>query len=351
MENLSHTLVGIALSRAGLGKKTALGSPILAVAANLPDIDVFGTLIGQQYLDFHRGVTHAVVGLAGLALLMAGVTYGITRTRKSWAESARFLPILYACLIGLLSHPLLDFLNDYGVRPWLPFDGSRYYGDLISIVDPWIWLILWSGLALVATTRVRRMIWLGLALIMAAAIGWGLSWSRALLWISVLVLVLAAGRGLQNRGFHPARAALVVFVLYIAVMVGIRSRVVQAAQELGPALVAEPVERIDVLPARPGQYRWRVILETPAKFYLAEVGSWSRFDHPPQFQGYSKNLNDPCYQQSLSQRDMGAMARFARFPSVDVQKAGDACVVYLRDLRYARESVPGWGVARAVVAP
>ena len=162
--------MGIALSRAG--GKDGLGSPILAAAANLPDIDVFGTLIGQQYLDFHRGVTHAVVGLAGLALLMAGVTYGITRTRKSWAESARFLPILHVCLIGLLSHPLLDFLNDYGVRPWLPFDGRRYYGDLISIVDPWIWLILWSGLALAATTRVRRMIWLGLVLIMAAAIGW-----------------------------------------------------------------------------------------------------------------------------------------------------------------------------------
>jgi hypothetical protein len=93
------------------------------------------------------------------------------------------------------------------------------------------------------------------------------------------------------------------------------------------------------------------VLETPDKFYLAEVGAWSRFDHPPEFQTYAKNLNDPCYQQSLTQGDMAAMTRFARFPSVDVRKAGDSCVVYLRDLRYARESIPGWGVARAVVTP
>jgi inner membrane protein len=351
VENLSHTLVGVAMSRAGLDKKTALATPILAVAANLPDIDVFGSFIGNHYLDFHRGVTHAAIGLAGLSLLMAGVTYGITRTRKSWAESSRFLPILYVCFIGLLSHPLLDFLNDYGVRPWLPFNGRRYYGDLISIVDPWIWLIFWSGLALVATSRVRTIVWFWLALAMAGVVGWGVSWSRALLWITVLVLSLGAGRVLQQRGFHPPRMALLAFALYLTAIVMIRSRVVEAAHERGPALISERVERIDVLPAGPGQHRWRLILETPGKFYIAEVESGDWRDHPPEFQTYSKNLNDPCYLQSLSQKEMAAMARFARFPSVDVQKSGEVCVVYLRDLRYARQSVPGWGVARAVVEP
>jgi hypothetical protein len=106
-----------------------------------------------------------------------------------------------------------------------------------------------------------------------------------------------------------------------------------------------------VLPARPGQHRWKVILETAGKFYIAEVESGDWRDHPPEFQAYLKNLNDPCYLQSLPQKEMAAMARFARFPSVDVQKSGEACVVYLRDLRYARQSVPGWGVARAVVEP
>src|SRR5438309_5939835 len=41
---------------------------------------------------------------------------------------------LYACLAGL-SHILLDFTNNYGVRPFWPFSERWYSWDIVFIVE------------------------------------------------------------------------------------------------------------------------------------------------------------------------------------------------------------------------
>jgi hypothetical protein len=46
----------------------------------------------------------------------------------------------------MFKHPALDYTNTYGVRPFLPFDGTWYYGDLLYIFDPYIDAILLLGL-------------------------------------------------------------------------------------------------------------------------------------------------------------------------------------------------------------
>ena len=45
------------------------------------------------------------------------------------------LLFLYACLAGL-SHILLDFTNNYGVRPFWPFSEKWYSWDIVFIVEP-----------------------------------------------------------------------------------------------------------------------------------------------------------------------------------------------------------------------
>ena len=45
------------------------------------------------------------------------------------------LLFLYACLAGL-SHILLDFTNNYGVRPFWPFSEKWYSWDIVFIFEP-----------------------------------------------------------------------------------------------------------------------------------------------------------------------------------------------------------------------
>lgn len=54
--------------------------------------------------------------------------------------------LLLLSFIAILSHPLLDTLNTYGVRWLMPFSGEWFYGDTLFIVDPWVWLALSVGL-------------------------------------------------------------------------------------------------------------------------------------------------------------------------------------------------------------
>jgi inner membrane protein len=49
---------------------------------------------------------------------------------------------LAAALAGVLSHPLLDILNVYGLRLWLPWRAEWSSLDLVFIVDVWIWALL-----------------------------------------------------------------------------------------------------------------------------------------------------------------------------------------------------------------
>jgi len=55
------------------------------------------------------------------------------------------LLFLFAYLAGL-SHILLDFTNNYGVRPFWPFSERWYSWDIVFIADPVLWAVLVLGL-------------------------------------------------------------------------------------------------------------------------------------------------------------------------------------------------------------
>jgi inner membrane protein len=348
MENFAHTLVGAALARAGLDRKTPLAAPALIVAANLPDIDVLGGFFGQNYLDFHRGISHAAVGIAVLSLTLAFVFWLLQRFTR--AARATFATLIYICFIGLLSHPLLDFLNDYGIRPWLPFSGQRVYGDVLSIVDPWLWIIFGSALSVASRGPAAKAIW-GLAAAAAALlIGAAVGPFYAALWCGVLAAALVLALLFRRRGVNAARAALLVFGVYLSVLFGMRWSVLQRAWKYGPSLVAEQIERIDVLPGRPdSKSRWTVVMQTAGKYYLADVGLADWGSSAPHFESYEKNLDSECYRRAMHEPQIASMSRFARFPAVLVESSPEGCTVFLRDLRYARRSIRGWGVAAATV--
>jgi inner membrane protein len=343
-------MLGAALSKAGLEHKTALATPTLVVAANLPDIDVVGTLFGQNYLDFHRGITHALPGVGVFSVALAAVVWVVDRTlcRRRRAR-ARFYPLWYLSLAGLLTHPFLDYLNDYGIRPWMPFSGRWYYGDLISIVDPWLWIIFGSALFAASRTRAGRFGWAALGAVLGTLIFWAAGVPLGVIWLAVLAGAVVATGQLHRRGHKPALVALAAFVVYLTATAVLHGYVLRSAQPLAESSIRDEVRDVHVLPGRPNSpYRWVVAVETGQRYYFAEAGA---FGLPSQakFEPYEKNLDDPCYRASLTQEEIAVLSRFARFPSVSSHASGGSCTVVLRDLRYARQALAGWGTARATV--
>src|SRR6266852_4622905 len=142
MENLTHSLVGLMLARAGLNRFCPRASALLVLAANAPDIDaVSGFRDSLTYLDVHRGYTHSLVFAPVLAALCWAGVRVVGRKPIPW------LPGIAIATIAVLSHLLLDWTNMYGIRMLLPFSDRWLRLDMTNVVDPWIWSILLLAVA------------------------------------------------------------------------------------------------------------------------------------------------------------------------------------------------------------
>jgi inner membrane protein len=174
MEPVTHILTGACLSRTGLNRRAAYTTLAMAIAAELPDIDTLWSLRGSVAgFQHHRGITHTFVGIPFEAALVVAAIYGLHRWRTARAQ--RLVPpphasqddhvpaphpltaapvrwgLLYLfTLLALLSHLLLDYTNNYGIRPFFPFNPHWYAASIVFIFDPLIFLLLLAALVLPA---------------------------------------------------------------------------------------------------------------------------------------------------------------------------------------------------------
>ena len=139
------------MGRAGLNRKTALATLTLTLAAEAPDLDVLSRFGGPAFgFAHHRGFTHSFLGVPLDAAVVVGFVYLIWRLRGRKVKDPNLPPrwgllFLYACLAGL-SHILLDFTNNYGVRPFWPFSEKWYSWDIVFIFEPIMFGFLLLGL-------------------------------------------------------------------------------------------------------------------------------------------------------------------------------------------------------------
>ena len=181
MDPLAHTLVGATLAQTRLRDGTgamALAAGVLA--ANAPDVDAVTMFVSRDLsLGFRRGWTHGVLAMVVLPLVLTAALLVLDRLWARWRRgrgpAARAGPLLRLTAAGVWSHPLLDWLNTYGVRFLMPFDGTWFYGDALFIIDPWVWLL--AGLAVVLASSAT---W-------ASAAGWALlaTAATAVTWIVI----------------------------------------------------------------------------------------------------------------------------------------------------------------------
>jgi len=131
------------------------------VGANLPDVDGLVYFFGDNVdaLAFRRGWTHGILAMAVLPFVLAGAMLAfdrfVRRRLRPQKAPALWRPLLLLSALTVLSHPLLDFLNTYGVRFLAPFSWEWFYGDALFIIDPWVWITLAAGVSLSSWRRRR----------------------------------------------------------------------------------------------------------------------------------------------------------------------------------------------------
>lgn len=234
------------MGRAGLNRKTALATLTLTLSAEAADLDVIGRFWGRAFaFEHHRGFTHSFLGTPIVALVVVGFVYLVWRLRGRKTKYPDLPPrwgllFFYACLGGLV-HILLDFTNNYGVRPFWPFSEKWYSWDIVFIIEPAILALLILGLIVPS------------------------------LFSLIDKEVGARSRG--PRGRVSAMAALIGVVLVWGVRDYEHRRAVNAL-EARTYNGVDPL-RVSAYPTMMNPFHWHGVVETPAFFVLAPVDSLS----------------------------------------------------------------------------
>ena len=180
MDNLTHTLFALTLARTPLGRAGRGVTTALVLASNAPDVDILMTARGTaSYLEWHRGPTHGVLGVALLGALVALLVRAGQRVvdRRGHRppggapgdREAPFGMLLAAAAIGVACHILMDFPTSYGTRLLSPFDWHWFATDLMPIVDVYLIIILVAGLLFGAASPEARRRNAAIVLVLMAA--------------------------------------------------------------------------------------------------------------------------------------------------------------------------------------
>jgi len=166
MEPITHFLTGACIGRAGLNRKTAHATLVAVLAAEAADIDILWSLAGPvEELKHHRGITHTYLAAPVLAAAAVGIVWLLDhwlekrRRRRAIAsnraqdedpapsfrasrQAIHWGWLYLAALLSASSHLLLDWTNNYGLRPLFPFDPHWHAGSFMFIAEPVLWALL-----------------------------------------------------------------------------------------------------------------------------------------------------------------------------------------------------------------
>ena len=169
MEPVTHFLTGACLGRAGFNRRTAYATLAAVLAAEAADLDVFWGFAGPvEELKHHRGITHTFWAVPVVAGVVVGAVWLVDRWRKTRRRHAEGAPpsssatagekggntnqpirwgwLYLTAFVAALSHLLLDWTNNYGVRPFFPFNPHWYAGSFVFIAEPVVWGLLFLAL-------------------------------------------------------------------------------------------------------------------------------------------------------------------------------------------------------------
>ncbi len=298
MDNVTHSLVGLALARAGFNRTIPRATFLLVLSANAPDSDIVVSPFGAlRYLEAHRGYTHCVLALPIMAMLSVLVVSAVCRQRLPWVRA-----LLLAC-VGVASHLLLDWTNSYGVRLLLPFSSRWFHLDLNFLYDAVLLLVL------------------------ALAAVWP--------WFAGLVSSEIGER--PSRGRKSAVAALTFFLLFDCGRAVLHAR---AIAQLNSHLYEDaPPLMTAALPSRINPLAWTGIVETQNSYRVLSVDTLTdpNLESPQLF--YKPSI-DHAIQAAQNTEPFRYFRYFSRFPVWSKEPVtlprGIGTRVDLTDLQFGR---------------
>lgn len=296
MDNITHSLTGLALARAGLNQFCPRATVLLILSANAPDADIVSLARGQlRHLEMHRGYTHSLVGLPLMALLAVAVVAAVYREKLPWGRA------WLLCCLGVASHLVLDWTNAYGVRLLLPFSSKWFHSDLNGLYD----LYIMAALVLAA-------VWPMLARLVSREIGAGAPTGRG---IGIFALVFLAV-------FDCGRAAM-----HARALAKLQSRLYEDQPALQAAALPDPFTPT----------LWRGVVETADDYRLMPVNVFEELNTEGGKVFFKLPLR-PSLQSAEATEAFRFFLYFSRFPVWSEEPVtideGSGTRVDLVDLRF-----------------
>ena len=302
------------MGRAGLNRKTALATLTLTLAAEAPDLDVLGGVRGPAFgFAHHRGFTHSFLGVLLDSIVVLAFVYLIWWLRGRRTKDPTLPPrwgflFLYACLAGL-SHILLDFTNNYGVRPFWPFSEKWYSWDIVFIVEPVMLVFMILGLT-----------------------------------VPALFSLIDREIGARSRG-PRGRLAATLALIGIVLLWGLRDYEHRRAVNALEARTYNNVDptRVSAYPRWVDPFHWDGVVETPSFFALAPVNSLlPEVDPEGRLDIHYKPEETPITLAAKNSYVGRVFLAWAQYPVTEtetVESPEGGYIVYFQDLRYDESQV------------
>ncbi len=295
------------MGRAGLNRKTALATATVTLAAEAPDIDVIGRFKGSVFgFAHHRGFTHSFLGLILVSAATVGIVYLVWVLRGRKIKDPNLPPrwgllFVFAYIAGL-SHILLDFTNNYGVRPFWPFYERWYSWDIVFILEPVILILLVAGLVLPSFfSLINR------------EIGVRQKGPQGRLGATLALLGIVALWGLRDYEHRRAVSAM-------------EARTYQGAD----------ATRLSAYPNYWNPFRWYGVVETPNFFAQVLVDSTIPEVDPQSQMRIRYKPEETPVTLAAKKTNLGRVyLDWAQYPITETEQlASGGYIVHLRDLRY-----------------
>ena len=297
MDPFTHALSGAVLVCSIPSRYRAGWMPLWgALVAACPDLDVLVVHSPLEYILWHRGPTHSLLGIALIAVLAAAALLAclaLDHRRRppgdrpelvGWTPAAAW-KLSFALL---LLHVWLDCVTSYGTQVFWPFSNCRVRFSGLFIVDALLLLPLAAGV-LFWRSRPRRMVCL-------------------LIWCVV----------------YPAGACLARPALEW-----------NLASALPPAVEGgRPVQAVNLTPDLGAPFFWRAVIDTPEDRLTATYLPCGAA--PSRFAVWSKPPEPLWTRLAETDRTFAAYKVFAQFPVLEetLPEPGGVHVDVFTDLRF-----------------
>jgi inner membrane protein len=312
MDPLTHIVVNIAASRAGLYKISRAATPMLIVTGVAADLDWLSAFAGPRaFLQGHRTITDSFCGAAAIAILTA-LCFTLA-TRKHSLSPIKFSRALTVCSIGAALHVLFDLTNSYGVNLFWPFKEKWYAWDSISEFDVIILAILATGILLPMLFRL---------------VGEEMGAQR------------------KTKGVFSAVFAILLVFAYVGARYVLHERAVTLINSR--LYNGAPPLAVGAFPDSPSPFHWAGVIITDERLLRAEVpviiGTYDPFAAKP----FYKPEDSPALDAARSSATATLFLKFARFPRASVGRTDRGYHVEITDMRFEIGTPPGHSMAAVI---